>query len=155
MFTNPEIANLIQYGIEGEDYSIDNNGNLVVSGDSMAVNLFGRVFTNSLITYSSSSMADNKAEYQNWFMNTYALDFPFGFRFNPSSVSAEIKACNRVLVLNNFNEPPSTTYQRISTLQTTDIDKEVDQLVQELQEAGIDRIIAEANKQLKEWKGDR
>lgn len=66
---------------------------------------------------------------------------------------AEIDACNGVIEsLNNPDKSPVTTYQRISSLEITDVDKEVDQLVKELEESGINQIIDEANRQLEEWR---
>lgn len=153
LFTDPDIANLIQYGSRNEDYSINNQGALIAKSEPSIVSLFGSFFTNPLITYSAPNMAKDKSEYQGWFFEEYVKDFPYGFRFDSSAVMEEIAACTQIIMQKeNVDMPSTSTYQRITALEITDVDAEIDQLVLELKKAGIEKIIQEANRQLGEWK---
>ena len=53
LFTDKDIANLIQYGIEGKDYQLDENNHVKVITDKLGLKIFGYQYTNPKITYSS------------------------------------------------------------------------------------------------------
>lgn len=156
LFTDPEIANLIQYGKKGSDYTMDKESFVVEKGKLTTAKSIGYQFTNQLITNSTRTMARDKKSYQEWFYKTYAKDFPFGFRFDGSSVQEEIEACKRVIQeKENFEDKPTTTYQKLVALEYSNIEEGLEKLNEELKEAGIAKVIEEANRQLEEWRKGR
>ena len=58
LYTDAEIANLIQYGVEGVDYSVE-SGYAVYNQDNGLRN-YGENFTNPLLTYPKEGMPQDK-----------------------------------------------------------------------------------------------
>ena len=66
-----------------------------------------------------------------------------GFAFDPAPVETEIAACKNV----------NKEFMNTLTLgQAEDVDKVVDEYIKKLKDNGIEKIVAEANKQIQEWK---
>lgn len=143
LYTDPDIANLIQYGIQGEDYVLT-EGKAEYSNSLLWI--FGEKFTNPLLTYSAGDMADDKRTYLDTYYEACEAYIPDGFRFDISSVEEEINATNAVY--------ESSLVQSLLFLQTDDIDGARVEIGGALKAAGIETIIEEAQRQLEEWEND-
>ncbi|WP_455684105.1 DUF3502 domain-containing protein [Thomasclavelia sp.] len=152
LFTDRDIANLIQYGVKDQDYTLDEDNHITVTTKNNGLSIFGYQFTNPKITYSSYLEEDDKVEYSNWFYTKYGENFPKGFRFNPISVLNEINATNKIMTgdfINDFQE--SEWMNKIAKLEIEDLDTFLKDMNKELDDAGMQKIVDEANRQYQEW----
>ena len=149
LMTDPDIANLIQYGREGQEYTLNDGKAEISSNISGYLRLFGDQYTNTLITESTAMMAEDKQEYAKRFHETYEKEIPNGFQFDPASVREQVIATNRV-----FQEGNSEAAGKIRKLQFDDVDQVIAELTADLKAAGIDAVVEEANRQLAQWRAD-
>ena len=143
MYTDPAVANLIMYGIEGKHYqrlSADSDIITYAEGPdaSRYDGLSGWAYCNQYIAYIWEGYDPDIWE-QTEEMNRTAVQSPaLGFRFDSSPVSDQLYRCNKV----------SEQYLTILGQGLADPDEYLPVLQKELQEAGIDEIIAEKQRQL-------
>ena len=152
LFTDKDIANLIQYGIKNQDYTLDEDDHITVTTKNSGLAIFGYQFTNPKITYSSDFEEDDKVSYSNWFYSTYGDNFPKGFRFDPIPVLNEINATNKIMTgdfIDEFQE--SEWMNKIAKLEIKDLDIFLKDMNRELDKAGMQKIVDEANHQYQEW----
>lgn len=144
---NPEMMNLFCYGIENEDYEIlDAENGIIGYGDNVTAEMDGwrsecYMMNNSKIAYVWDG---NPADY--WDVleasNEEATLYPyFGFIFNTDNVRNEITAIANVTskyvpIVENGLADPATTLQEFN---------------QELEAAGIQKIIDEMQTQVDAW----
>lgn len=148
LMSDPDIANLIQYGRIGEEYTLEDGKVKVEKATNIYLQLFGGQYTNPLITYPTSTMAKNKLEYAAKFHETYESGIPDGFRFDPKPVIEQVVKTNQVF----GNSSGSETAGKIIRLEIEDTKSAVADITAELKAAGIDDVVEEANRQLREWK---
>ncbi|MGN1171406.1 MAG: DUF3502 domain-containing protein [Lachnospiraceae bacterium] len=148
LMTDPEIANLIQYGREGDGYTLNGNILEIASGANVFQRFFGYQYTNPLITYSTAVMAQDKQAYAERFHEACEKAIPDGFRFDPAPVAEQIVRTNGVF----GDMGGSETAGKIANLEIEDVDQVIAEITGELKEAGMDEVVAEANRQLEEWK---
>ncbi len=141
LMTDPVVADLASYGLEGVNYNKDENGKIVrVENDDWN---FGTWLSSSIETCTLlESEPDNKIEeYQEF--NSSAKTSPIsGFRFDPTPVDAVVAAVTAVngeywTLLNQGFLDPETTLPEYQD---------------RLKEAGVDELIAEVQKQYDEWR---
>lgn len=152
LFTDKDIANLIQYGVKDQDYTLDKDNHITVTTKNIGLSIFGYQFTNPKITYSSIYEEDDKVEYSNWFYTEYGNNFPKGFRFDPIPVLNEINATNKIMTgdfINEFQE--SEWMNKIAKLEIEDLDTFLKDMNKELDKVGMQKIVDEANRQYQEW----
>lgn len=148
LFTDPEIADLIQYGREGEEYESDGAVLHVRPESNIILRIFGGQYTNPLISHSTAFMPKEKTAYAERFHETYDAELPDGFRLDPAPVLQEIAETNQIFGY----ESGSDTARKIVRLEFDDVDRVIADITRELKAAGMDRIVEEANRQLAEWK---
>lgn len=149
MYTDPDVVNLIDWGIEGEHYvHVDGKENVItypegVNGDNSgyAMNC-GWEFGNQLNSYvwentGDDDYYDGMAEFNENAIKSKAI----GFTFDSSSVKTEVAALNNVLNEYRFG------------LENGEMDpaEYLPKFRQALKEAGIDKVIEEKQRQLDEW----
>ena len=148
-YINPDLANLLEWGIEGEHYRVvDEEKGLVdfLEGQNMGnVSYYNYIkdnIPNSHITYIGVNENQEKWTLTEKFKESQTIRSPYlGFVFDQSAVQNQIAACTNVIDkycigLLSGQLDPSTEY---------------DKMIQELEIAGIDEIVAEAQAQLDEW----
>lgn len=153
MYTDKDVVNLIDWGIEGEHYvHVDGKENVItypegVTGDNSgyAMNC-GWEFGNQLNSYVWENTGDDDyyermADFNNEAIKSKAI----GFSFDSSSVKTEVAALNNVLNeyrlgLENGEMDPSEYLPKFQ---------------QALKEAGIDKVIEEKQKQLDAWAAEQ
>ncbi len=148
LMTDADIANSIQYGKEGKDYTLD--GDIVQMKPQVNImqSYFGYEYTNQMITHSTTVMAADKLKYTEAFHKSYGKEIPDGFRFDPAPVLEQIVATNLV-----FDGMDGTeTARKIINLEIDDVEQVIASITEELKQAGIDEVTAEANRQLEAWR---
>lgn len=146
MYSDAEIVNLIDWGIEGKHYvkqpdgTIDFPQGVTNETNGYAMNQ-GFVFGNQLLSHVFKGDDPTLWKQMDEFNKSAIKSVALGFMFNNEPVKTEIAA-----VTNVFNE-----YSR--PLETGSIDPAVKlpEFISKLKAAGIDKIIAEKQKQLDEW----
>lgn len=146
MYTNETVANLLMNGIEGVTYQVTPEGNLsYMEGKDMfsAGWCTGMSFfwPNKLITKPFAPQTE--AYYQNMKeSNDVAIrSKALGFNFDGTTVADEITACTNVV--NQYNYPLLAG--------VVDYEEALPKFLKELEDAGIQDIIAEKQKQLDAW----
>ncbi len=146
-FTDPEIANLLIYGIEDRDYVLDEEGYMSYPEGKDATNVpytaqlscgtLGNFFImHPMVGTSMESLVWEEEQ------NQIAKKSPaMGFTFDSSSVKTEYSAVNNVI------------QQYLPVLVCGAVDPEVvlPQFIEELESAGLDLIMDEKQKQLDMW----
>jgi putative aldouronate transport system substrate-binding protein len=147
MYTDKDIVNLLDWGIEGKDY-VKKSDTIIdypegIDATNVAYNLnLGWMFGNQMLSYVFEGEDPdiwNKMEaYNESSVKSPAL----GFSFDATSVKTEYAAVTNVI--NQYKLPIETG--------SVDPDKVLPEFIAKLKSSGIDKIIAEKQKQLDEWK---
>lgn len=147
MYTDKEIVNLIDWGIEGKHYvKVEGTDNVIkypdgVTSDNVGYKSDGWMHGNQFLSYVFEGDDPEVYVKMNEFNQSAAKSKALGFTFNGDSVKAEIAACNAVL----------DQYRRSIESGVLDPDKALPEFLKKLEDAGINKIIAEKQKQLDEW----
>lgn len=148
MYANAEVANLLSNGIENLNYKFVEEG-IVTYADGVdpASPGYARIFTrfgDQMKVYqwqpATASYYEDLASYNEHALNSLTL----GYSFNAESVATEVAAVNSVIA------------QYLPALEcgmVDDVDEALAVFNKQLERAGINRIIAENQRQLKEWMG--
>ncbi|MNO29450.1 Bacterial extracellular solute-binding protein [compost metagenome] len=145
MYSDKEIANLLAWGIEGTDY-VKVSDNIIdypkgidstTVGYSMPVHMVGNPFLTYIFNNDDpdkwiKTKADNDAA-----LKSKAL----GFTFDAEPVKNEMTAINNVM----------EQYRRALESGTIDPANKLQEFRNKLKAAGLDKVIAEKQKQLDEW----
>lgn len=146
-FSDKEIVNLIVYGIEGDSYvKVDEDhvnfpegkdANTVSYTAQLSSGIVGNMFNQYALE--GQSIEDlNLMDTEN---KTSAKSKAFGFTFDSSSLKTEYSS-----VMNVVNQ-----YLPGLNCGSLDPDKEIPNFIKALKDAGMDRIVAEKQKQLDAW----
>lgn len=147
MYTNPDVANLLIYGIEGKYYEFTDKENGVIqypegaSSDSLGWTITAWHFPNELIAYKWVTDGKDIWDETIQFNKDCHPSQAKGFVWDSTDVTNEIVACTTVM--NKYR----------AGLNSGDVDPDTvwDQMKAEYEEAGIDKILTEKQKQLDEW----
>jgi len=140
LYTDKDVANLIANGVEGKHYVNAGNGQIKApEGGSDYVFNQWEVGNNSLAKV-WEGMDPSIWEQTKEFNKNSTFSKALGFSFDSSPVKTEVAA---VLNVNN---------QYKAGLESGTIDpSKLDEFVRKLKDAGLDKIVAEKQKQLDEW----
>ena len=150
LYTDPDIANLIFYGNEGKEYTVEDNVATRLPGNLLWV--FGEHYTNALAAFSQNDTARDKTAFQTRYYEQCESFIPDGFRFDSAPVAKEVEATNAVYYESIEERKLSNEINNLFLLNVTDIDAALSEINEKLKEAGIDRIVLEFNRQLAEWR---
>ncbi len=148
MYTDPVVANLLAYGIEGVHYEMVDKENDVagyVEGQNYAscgyAPSLGWILGGQFITHVWEGNAPDIWEQTRNFNNTAIVSKALGFNFDHAPVQNERTAVNNVI------------HKYAAGLEAGALDpaEELDKFIEELKSAGIDTIIAEQQRQLDAW----
>ena len=148
IYENADLANLLNYGIEGVDY-------VKVPGASHVITTAGTAnedgsrygsgfsrFGDPMMVYVKEPLTDDYYEELAAWETNARTSLSFGYSFDAEAFSVEARNIARIL----------DEYLPILNVgMAQDVDAEMDALVAALQEAGIDEIIAANNEQLQEY----
>lgn len=147
-YCDADIANLLQWGIEGRDYVVNADGTVQPPEgfDSSSVPYpggymdYGNMYTG--LEYPAVGTTQESIAWGTENNRTAARSASFGFVFDPSNVTNQYATVNNVIM------------QYYSGLDCGSVDPEttIPQFNQALKDAGIDDIIAEKQAQYDEWR---
>lgn len=146
MYSNKEIINLLDWGIEGTDYVkksdavIDYPQGKDAKTVSYALNQ-GWMFGNQFLSYVFNGDDPKIWEKMDAFNKGAVKSKALGFSFSADPVKTEYAAVTNVI--NQYKMPLETG--------SVDPDKILPEFIAKLKSSGIDKIIAEKQKQLDEW----
>ena len=144
--TDEYLRNLINYGVEGVHYEKVGDQNIkIINPDEKRYDVPYFSLGNLFITYKLEEEPVTKWEEFQDFNDKAKVSPALGFKFDSSSVSTEIAAINNVL-----EEYKSTLYSG-----SVDVDEYLGKLNTKLKEQGIDKVIAEMQKQVDAWKANK
>lgn len=146
MYSDPEIMNILSWGIEGEHYEVLDSGLIDypegVTGETSGYNLnAGWMFGNQFITYVWNGDSPTIWEETDEFNKTAKKSKAFGFSYDSSNVKTETAACANVV----------SEYGVSLTSGMVDPETVIPEFVKKLEASGIDKIIAEKQAQLDQW----
>jgi len=141
LYTDKDIMNLLANGIEGKHYKLNSDGTIkLIKGSKYVLNQW-QIGNNAL----TNPYEGNSPKYWDEILefNESAVVSPaIGFQFNPDPVKTEIAASTNVI----------NQYKAALEAGALDPDKIVPEFNKKLKDAGLDKIIAEKQKQFDEWK---
>ena len=147
LFTDPDIANLCCNGIEGVHYVVTDEGNITFATaeqNSLTTGWpsgMGTFWPNICITYPWAP--STKATYDAWLASNESCSKSpaLGFTFDSTNVADEIAACNNVV----------SKYYNTLMLNIGDTQALLADFLGELEQSGVNDIIAEKQAQLDAW----
>ncbi|MDF2537949.1 MAG: putative secreted protein [Herbinix sp.] len=134
--TDEELAQILLYGIEGQDYQINDNGRLTYMEDRGRGILASEVFGNR-VKGPVFNPVDNIDE-------MYENTPEFKLLTMPVNVEEFLNELNSVSKINE-------KYEYLWKGESQDLSTELYNFKKELEEAGIDKVIDSINKQIEEW----
>ncbi|WP_054023834.1 ABC transporter substrate-binding protein [Bacillus sp. FJAT-28004] len=148
MFSDPQIVNLLDYGIEGKHYvkvagsdnTIEFPAGLDVTNHPYRLNLnwlMGNQFLSYVFKGEDPEIWGKMDAFNKGAIKSKAL----GFTFNVEPVKNEMTAVSNVI----------NQYKRVLETGTIDPEKNLPIFIDKLRDAGIDKIIVEKQKQLDAW----
>lgn len=141
--TDPYLRNLINYGIEGTHYKkISDNVIEDLPAMKDGFQMPGFALGNLFLTYMHKEDPADKWEAFKEFNNSAKVAPSFGFNFNPDPVKTEVASISAIV---------KEFYPSIMT-GAVDPDEHLPKAIEKLKAAGLDKVIAEAQKQYDEWK---
>lgn len=150
MYSNPDVANLLIYGIEGKYYEfVDEENGVIgypegVTSDDLGWTVAAWHFPNELIAHKWVTDGPDIWADTIQFNKDCQPSTAKGFVWDSMDVTNEVVACTTVL--NKYKKG----------LETGDVDPDTvwEQMKQEFEEAGIQKILTEKQKQLDNWLAD-
>lgn len=150
MYNNPEVANLVINGIEGENYVLKEGEEGIITypeGVDASNTTYTRLawsWPNQQIGYFWEDEDTTLWDQYEEFNQTAKTPVTFGFTFDTSKVMNEITACTNV----------SAKYVPALLCGTLDPDETIPVLIEEMKKAGIERIIEEKQSQFDAWRAE-
>ena len=146
MHSDPTLVNLMLFGEEGVNYTMNDDGRVSIVGDKSWYGVHGGAWTvgNTLLQYVTSAEDPEK----NAMLQSYADDaiptFSLGFRFIKDNVADEIAAMENVT--SEFIGP-----LMCGAVDPDDASHGIKAMQQAMHDAGIDKIMEEMQAQFDEW----
>lgn len=142
LYTDADIMNLLALGIEGKHYIKNADGTIKApEGGEVGYVLNQWLIGNNALTHVWEDWDPNHWENMKEFNRQAIYSKALGFMFNSEKVKAEIASVNNVV------EKYSAGLGSGSLDPVVNLDK----FIKELKSAGIDKIIAEKQRQMDEW----
>lgn len=142
MWGSQENYLFLLYGVNGQDWKLDENGRLVTISETAGGEgyFYEWMFRNANYQVFRDDVSDEFIEtYKNW-DNEAVPSKMLGFAFNNEGLEAVETACNEA-----FNKLNPILYGYV------DFDTEYEAAIKALKDAGIDQYVAEINRQLEEF----
>ncbi|MCL6458561.1 MAG: ABC transporter substrate-binding protein [Gorillibacterium sp.] len=146
LYTDKYLINLLDFGIEGKHY-VKNADNMLDFPAGVDAQQSGYnpgtawMFGNQMNTYLWSNEDPDKWEKFKEFNDRSIKSPALGFVWDPTNVKNEVAACENI----------KSEFSTALYTGTVDPDKYLPQYLEKLKAAGLDKIIAEKQKQLDEW----
>ncbi|MBQ8972178.1 MAG: DUF3502 domain-containing protein [Clostridia bacterium] len=143
LYTDSKLADLYTFGIEGEDYNYDENGQVTDKGDKYNHSMWESA--SATIVTPEAGEPENKADLYIDFNGSAETSVAAGFRFDKSNVEAQYSACSNLFeqygfALENGAVPADAVEDYIAQYQA------------DLDGAGYQDVLAEFQSQYDAWK---
>lgn len=145
MYTDPNVMNLLTYGIEGKHYQVIDEEKGIISfadGADLSTSDYaqfrGYFWGNQFLTYVWESYPPDLWEQIKTFNQDAPRSVAYGFQYDGEPVQKETYACTQIV---NYYEP-------LLKAGIGDLDELLEQFLLELEKAGIDSIMKEKQTQL-------
>ncbi|MGB4649095.1 MAG: DUF3502 domain-containing protein, partial [Acetivibrionales bacterium] len=144
LYTDAKLRNMLNFGIEGIHYTVNPDGRITQTQEGIdRFNLgpgwrYGDQFKDLLLDNEELDKWDQFRAFNDAGLVLNSL----GFVFNDESVSTESSACKTVV----------GTYSRQLQCGAVDVDPIVARFEDELKASGVDKLIAEMQRQYDEWR---
>ena len=144
--TNADVMNLLNWGVEGEDYVVNSDGLLDYpeGKDASTVGYHigaGWILPNQFVCTPWCTDGADIYEKMEEYNNNTTISQLMGFTFDPTPVQDQISAVSNV----------KAEYYKALVTGAVDPDEYIEKLVQEMKDAGSEEIIAEMQKQVDEF----
>jgi putative aldouronate transport system substrate-binding protein len=143
LYTDSKLADLYTFGIEGEDFTYDANGQVEQSSDKYNHSMWESA--SATVVTPLSNEPSNKADLYEEFNGGANTSCAAGFRFDKSPVEAQFTACQNVFEQYGF--PLENGGVSESKVEAT-----LEQYQAALDEAGFQDVLAEFQSQYDAWK---
>ena len=143
LYTDSKLADMWTFGIEGEDYSYDENGQVVQNSDKYNHSMWESA--SATIVTPVAGEPENKADLYEDFNGGAKTSPAAGFRFDKSPVEAQFAACQNVFETYGF---PLEN----GGFAAADVDATIEAYQAALDEAGYQDVLAEFQSQYDAWK---
>lgn len=142
--TDPVLRNMVDSGIEGTHYKKVDATHMENLPESKNYDMPSYSLGNNMLLYLNSKDPDNKWEEFKKF-NAEGVDSPIlSFNFDSSKVSAELTAVQNV----------KEQYWAALMTGTIDPATNLDQVIEKFNQAGLEKVMAEAQSQLDAWRAE-
>ena len=147
IYTNPELQNILVNGVEGKHYEYtDSTKKMVrypkgVDGGNTGYPSYPWAWLNEMITPVWEGSEETLWKETEQYNKEAVISPAKGFGWDNSDVLNEVTACNNV----------RNKYANALECGSVDPDVALPKFLKELQDAGVDKIITEKQKQLDEW----
>lgn len=151
MYSDKDVINLLDWGVEGKHYVKTDQENIIKYPDGVDANNSGYnpntgwLFGNQFMSYSFEGDDPDIWKVTDEFNKNATKSKALGFTFDSASVKTEFASVTNVL----------NQYKLGLETGTLDPDKTLPDFIAKLKAAGIDRIIAEKQKQLDAWAAEK
>lgn len=141
--TDPYLNNLLNYGIEGKHYTkVGDNRIEVMPNASYTLQGSQWMTGNVFLNYLTPGEADDKMQQLEVFNKNAEKPYFYGFKFDPEPVQQQIAACSTV----------DSEFRSQATMGAVNPETVIPAYIEKQKAAGVDEIIAEAQRQYDEWK---
>lgn len=146
LYTDSKLADMYTFGIEGEDFTYDANGQVTQSSEKYNHSMWESASA-TIVTPLSNEPADKASLYEafNSGANTSSAA---GFRFNREPVAAQFSACQNVFETYGFPLENGGFAE-------ADVEATIEAYQAALDEAGYQDILAEFTSQYDAWKASK
>lgn len=143
LYTDSKLADIYTFGIEGEDFTYDANGQVNQTSDKYNHSMWESA--SATIVTPVAGEPENKADLYKTFNGGANTSCAAGFRFDKTPVDAQFSACQNVFEQYGF-------VLENGGVAVADVDSTIAAYQAALDEAGYQDILAEFQKQYNEWK---
>ena len=143
LYTDSKLADLYTFGIEGEDFTYDENGQVAQTSEKYNHSMWESA--NATIVTPLANEPANKADLYKEFNGGAKTSPAAGFRFDQSPVEAQYTACKNVFDQYGFA-------LETGAYSAADVPSIIEQYQAALDEAGYQDVLAEFTRQYNEWK---
>lgn len=143
LYTDSYLADLWTFGIEGEDFTYDENGQVVQTSDKYNHSMWESA--SATIVTPVQGEPENKADLYEEFNSGANTSCAAGFRFDKEPVAAQFSACQNVF--ESYGFPLEN-----GGVSASDVASTIEAYQAALDEAGYQDVLAEFTAQYEEWK---
>ncbi len=144
LYSDSEIVNLFLYGIEGKDYTVDENGMAIIP-DATGWREGNAVVGNTKVAYVPDFYPADIYERWDEYNKTADMSPLFGFVFDSTNVKSEVAAVDNIV----------SKYRAIVGCGVAEPKETMAKINEELEAAGIQKVIDEMQKQVDVWQSSK